>query len=56
MCALNGSRYVLLNGDTVYTLIGKDIALDRLAGHRATVTGTLQGTSLNVISVTTEHP
>ncbi|MGH9530384.1 MAG: hypothetical protein ACRD2S_10765 [Terriglobales bacterium] len=56
LCALNGSKYVLLNGDTVYTLAGKDLALDKLAGHRATVTGTLHGTTLAVISVTAEHP
>jgi hypothetical protein len=56
MCALNGSKYVLLDGDTVYTLSGKDLALDKLAGRRATVMGTLQGTNLNVISVSAEHP
>ena len=56
MCALNGSKYVLLSGDDVYTLTGNDLALDKLAGLRATVTGNLQGTNLNVISVSAEHP
>ena len=56
MCALNGSKYVLLSGDNVYTLTGNDLALDKLAGLRATVAGTLQGTNLNVISVSAEHP
>lgn len=55
MCALNGSKYVLLSGDAVYTLSGKDIALDKFAGERATITGTLQGTNLSVISVVAEH-
>lgn len=56
MCALNGSKYVLLSGDNVYTLTGKDLALDKLAGLRATITGTLEGTTLNVVSVSAEHP
>jgi hypothetical protein len=56
MCALNGSKYVLLDGDNVYTLVGKDLALDKLAGQRATVIGTLQGTVINVSSVAAQHP
>lgn len=56
MCALDGSKYVLLSGDNVYTLTGKDLALDKLAGLRATITGTLEGTTLNVVSVSAEHP
>jgi hypothetical protein len=52
---LNGAKYVLLDGDKVYTLAGKDLALDKLAGERATVSGTLQGTVINVSSVTAEH-
>jgi hypothetical protein len=55
LCALNGAKYVLLDGDKVYTLAGKDLALDKLAGERATVSGTLQGTVINVSSVTAEH-
>lgn len=56
LCALNGSKYVLLDGDKVYTLAGEDLALDKLAGQRATVLGTLEGTVITVGSVTAEHP
>ncbi len=51
LCALNGAKYVLLDGDKVYTLAGKDLALDKLAGQRATVLGTLEGTVITVRSV-----
>jgi hypothetical protein len=51
LCAVNGAKYVLLDGDTVYTLAGKDLALDKLAGQRATVLGTLEGTVITVRSV-----
>jgi hypothetical protein len=50
LCALNGSKYILLDGDKVYTLAGKDLALDKLAGQRATVLGTLDGTVIAVSS------
>jgi hypothetical protein len=56
LCALNGSRYVLLDGDKVYILAGKDLALDKLAGQRATVSGSLNGTTITVTSVAVEHP
>ncbi|MGH9511217.1 MAG: hypothetical protein ACRD2U_03675 [Terriglobales bacterium] len=55
LCALNGAKYELIEGDKVYTLAGKDLALDKLAGRRSIVTGTLQGTVINVISVAPEH-
>lgn len=51
LCALNGAKYVLLDGDKVYTLAGNDLALDKLAGQRATVLGTLDGTVISVRSV-----
>jgi hypothetical protein len=51
MCALNGAKYVLLDGDKIYTLAGKDLALDKLAGRRAVISGELQGTVINVTSV-----
>jgi len=56
LCAVNGAKYVLLDGDKVYTLTGKDLALDKLAGRRATVVGTLEGTVINISSATAEHP
>jgi hypothetical protein len=55
MCALDGAKYVLVDGDKIYTLAGKDLALDKLAGQRATVTGTLTGTVIKVSSVSAQH-
>ena len=56
LCAVNGAKYVMLDGEKVYTLAGKDLALDKLAGQRATVVGTLDGTVITVSSVSAEHP
>lgn len=54
LCALNGAKYVLLDGDKIYFLAGKDLALDRLAGQRAVIHGTLSGTTIAVASVAAE--
>jgi hypothetical protein len=51
MCVRNGSKYVLINGDQKNILEGDEIALDHLAGQRATVTGTLNGDTIKVSSV-----
>jgi len=56
LCAVNGAKYVLLDGEKVYKLTGKDLALDKLAGQRATVVGILEGTVISVSSATAEHP
>ena len=53
-CVKQGSKYALVIGDKVYTLQAddKDLAtLDKLAGERAKVTGTLDGDTLKVSSV-----
>lgn len=51
-CVKQGSAYALVVGDKVYTLKGGDAAtLDKLAGEKATVTGTLNGTTIEVSSV-----
>lgn len=55
LCALNGSKYVLLDGDKVYVLVGKDLTLDKLAGERATVSGSLEGSTITVTSVAAAH-
>ncbi len=46
-----GSKYALVVGQKVYTLEGKQAELEKLAGERAKVTGTLQGTTIKVSSV-----
>jgi hypothetical protein len=52
MCVRNGSKYLLVNGDQKNILEGNEIALDHLAGQRATVTGTLNGDIIKVSAVT----
>jgi hypothetical protein len=51
MCVRNGSKYMLVNGDQKNILEGNDAALDRLAGQRVTLTGTLNGNTIKVSSV-----
>jgi hypothetical protein len=54
-CVKHGSKYALVSGDKVYTLNTRDKAadaeLDKLAGEKATVKGTLDGNSIEVASV-----
>jgi hypothetical protein len=51
-CVKEGSKYALVVGDTVYTLDGGDqAAIDKLAGERAKVTGTVNGKTVKVQSV-----
>ena len=54
-CVKHGSKYALVSDGTVYTLNPRDKAadaeLDKLAGEKATVTGTLEGEAIEVASV-----
>jgi len=51
-CVKQGSKYALVVGDNVYTLEGGDPAtLDKLAGEKATVTGTLKEKTIAVSSI-----
>jgi hypothetical protein len=51
-CVKEGSAYALVVGDKVYKLKGGDAAtLDKLAGEKATVTGTVDGDTIEVASV-----
>jgi hypothetical protein len=50
-CVSKGSKYALVVGDKVYTLSGHEQELDKEAGQRVTVTGTLDGDTINVNSV-----
>jgi hypothetical protein len=49
-CVRKGASYVLVDGDRRYQLTGQGEALDKLAGQRANVTGTLEGTTIAVTS------
>jgi hypothetical protein len=51
-CVGHGSKYALVVGDKVYTLEGGDkTQLDKLAGEKATVKGTVNGDTVTVASV-----
>jgi hypothetical protein len=56
MCVRNSAKYVLVNGDKRYGLVGQKIELNKLLGQRANVNGTLDGDSINVNSVVVEQP
>jgi hypothetical protein len=53
-CVSHGSKYALVVGDKIYTLESSDKAvlsvLDQQAGKNATVTGTVNGASVEVSS------
>ena len=51
MCVKNGNSFALIAGDQVYALKGHSADLDKLAGQKVTVTGTVTGQSLAVDSV-----
>jgi hypothetical protein len=55
-CVAKGSKFALVVGDKVYTLDTSDKAalavLDKQAGKQAAVTGTLNGDTIEVSSVT----
>ena len=50
-CAQMGSKYALVVGSKVYELDGKTEELDKLAGQKAKVSGTVDGTKIEVASV-----
>ena len=52
-CVKQGTKYALVVGKKVYTLDGHEAELDKLAGARATVKGSLMGEIMMVQSVAT---
>jgi hypothetical protein len=50
-CVKNGSQYALVVDQRVYPLDGRSAELDKLAGQKVIVTGTLNATDLQVASV-----
>src|SRR5215469_6415139 len=51
MCVKQGMKYALVAGNKVYTLEGHEAELDKLAGEKATVKGTVNGETVMVDSV-----
>jgi hypothetical protein len=50
-CVKDGSDYALVVGEKVYALKGNRTDIDKLAGQRATVKGSLDGDTVTVRSV-----
>jgi hypothetical protein len=50
MCVRNGAKYTLVDGESKYTLDGNTSDLEKLAGQRAKIVGTLAGTTIKVSS------
>ena len=51
MCVQQGQKYALVVGAKVYTLDGHEAEVDKLAGERATVKGTVKAEVLTVESI-----
>ena len=51
MCVHNGSKYLMVDGDTSYELAGNPTLFDRFAGERVSLIGVLDGDTLRVSSV-----
>ena len=50
-CVKGGSDYALVVADKVYTLKGDKAEIDKFAGEKATVKGTVSGSSVVVTSI-----
>jgi hypothetical protein len=51
LCVRRGARYVVVNGDVTYVLIGNVTTFDAFAGQRAQVDGTVDGYTLKVTAI-----
>jgi hypothetical protein len=54
VCVHGGASFALVNADAAYLLDGDLAVLKKLAGQRARVTGTRDGQTIKVVSVTSE--
>jgi hypothetical protein len=51
-CVRTGARYVLVDGEKIYTLAGDSTPLEKLAGERVSLSGILKDDTITVESVT----
>ena len=51
ICVTKGARYVLVNGEKVYGLQGDIVKLNRLAGERVNLVGSLHGNTIDFTSI-----
>ena len=56
LCVKSGSNYALVSGDTVFALNGDATFLDRFAGQRVKIWGSLEGSEIRVDSVEAMTP
>jgi uncharacterized low-complexity protein len=54
-CVRGGAKYTLVDGDKIYTLDGKEEQLEGVAGERAIIEGTLDGSTIKVVSVSSQN-
>lgn len=54
LCVRNGGHYVILSGDKVYNLAGRD-DLTAVAGERVTITGSLTGDTMEIKTITRDE-
>ena len=50
-CVKQGTKYALVVGKNVYTLQGHEADLDKFAGQKVTVKGSMKGSAMTVESV-----
>jgi hypothetical protein len=53
-CVRKGSNYMLVDGNKIYMLDGSGPEIDKLAGQRVSVAGTLDGKTITVSSVSVQ--
>jgi hypothetical protein len=51
-CIHGGEQFALVDGETLYSLEGETVQLKRVAGQRVRIIGSLKGSKLSVISIT----
>lgn len=54
VCVRSGAKFALVNGNSTYVLDGDLMLLKHFAGERVKVTGTLDGTTIHVVSAKEE--
>jgi len=50
-CVRHGATYVLVDGERIYELQGNLAQINQFAGQRTTVEGTLNGSTIIVVSI-----
>lgn len=56
ICVKQGSSWALVDGDKVYVIKGDSPYLDKFAGQRVRVLGTLEGSALTIRSLEATNP